>query len=307
MKGMKSFLFFAAFALMVFAVPAQNVHAQEIELYKVDFEVISDKLAATHFLKGFSTATNNISIQLPRDARTISVKDIGKNSEFYTLEQNNEKILIAMIKQDSVIEVSYITNSFLDIGKKSYFSTEFKAMHNIKNLTLHVILPEAAALADKFALSVFPSSNAKTETDGQRISVVWQYSDVKKDANIPVLVIFKEENSTLLVILTIAIIILVTGFVVYSLFKKEKKKIQKRNVKIGKAGKSNNIEEHLIDSERAVINALRKSGRKESWQKQIQMQTGFSKAKLSRVIRNLESRSLIKKIPFGNTNKIVLK
>lgn len=303
---MKSFLFFSAFAIMVFAVSAQNVHAQDTELYNVDFEVISDKLAATHLLGGFSTSLNNISIQLPGDARAISVKDRGKNSEFYILEQNSERVLIAMIKPDSVIEVSYITNSFLDTGKKSYFSTEFKAMHNIKNLTLRVILPEAAALADKFALSVFPSSNAKTETDGQRISVVWQYFDVKKDANIPVFVIFKEENSNLLVILAIAIIILVAGFVIYSFFKK-KKKIQKRNVKTGKARKSSSIEYHLIDSERAVINALKKSGRNESWQKQLQMQTGFSKAKLSRVIRNLESRSLIKKIPFGNTNKIVLK
>jgi len=42
------------------------------------------------------------------------------------------------------------------------------------------------------------------------------------------------------------------------------------------------------------------------WQKQLQLKTGFSKAKLSRVIRNLESRSLVKKIPFGNANKIRL-
>ena len=304
---MRGFLFFAAFAIILFVVSAQNAQIQEIGLYNVDFEVISDKLAATHLLKGFSVSANNISIQLPRDARAISVKDTGKNSEFYILEQNNEKVLIATIKPDSVIEISYTTNSFLDTGKKSYFTTEFKAMHNIKNLTFQVILPEAVSLADKFALSVFPSSNARTETDGQRISVVWQYFDVKKDANIPVFVIFKEESSALWGILAIAIIILVAGFVMHLFFKKEKKKIQKRNVKTGKAGKSSGIEHYLIDSERAVINALKKSGRNESWQKQLQMQTGFSKAKLSRVIRNLESRSLIKKIPFGNTNKIVLR
>jgi uncharacterized membrane protein len=43
------------------------------------------------------------------------------------------------------------------------------------------------------------------------------------------------------------------------------------------------------------------------WQKQIQNSTGFSKAKVSRLVRNLESRGLVKKIPFGNTNKIRLR
>jgi len=65
--------------------------------------------------------------------------------------------------------------------------------------------------------------------------------------------------------------------------------------------------DYLLDTEKKIIEELKKADRNELWQKQIQNSTGFSKAKLSRLIRNLESRNLIVKIPFGNTNKIKLK
>ena len=67
------------------------------------------------------------------------------------------------------------------------------------------------------------------------------------------------------------------------------------------------IEEHLIESEKAVIAELKNADKKELWQKQLQLKTEFSKAKLSRVIRNLEARNIIQKTPYGNTNKIKLK
>ena len=70
-----------------------------------------------------------------------------------------------------------------------------------------------------------------------------------------------------------------------------------------KKKKAKGIEMHLLESEEAVMKAV-KSGA--VWQKHIQLKTGFSKAKLSRTLRNLEARRLIKRIPIGNTNKIRL-
>jgi uncharacterized membrane protein len=64
---------------------------------------------------------------------------------------------------------------------------------------------------------------------------------------------------------------------------------------------------YLLDTEKKIIEELKKADRNELWQKQLQSFTGFSKAKISRLIRNLESRGLVSRIPFGNTNKIRLK
>ncbi len=61
----------------------------------------------------------------------------------------------------------------------------------------------------------------------------------------------------------------------------------------------------LIDKEQQVVNFLKETG--EVWQKQIQQATGFSKAKVSRIVRNLEERGVVTKTIYGNTNKIALK
>jgi uncharacterized membrane protein len=64
---------------------------------------------------------------------------------------------------------------------------------------------------------------------------------------------------------------------------------------------------YLLDEEKKIILMLERARRREMWQNAIQHQGEFSKAKTSRLIKNLETRGLIKKISFGNTNKIVLK
>ena len=105
----------------------------------------------------------------------------------------------------------------------------------------------------------------------------------------------------LLVVLLIFILLLFFYF---------KKKVKQKRAKILKKktkSKIERIEEHLMESEKKVIDELRNADKKELWQKQLQLKTEFSKAKLSRVIRDLEARNIIQKIPFGNTNKIKLK
>jgi uncharacterized membrane protein len=61
----------------------------------------------------------------------------------------------------------------------------------------------------------------------------------------------------------------------------------------------------LIDKEQQVVDFLKQNG--EVWQKQIQQATSFSKAKVSRILRNLEERGVVTKTIYGNTNKISLK
>ena len=87
--------------------------------------------------------------------------------------------------------------------------------------------------------------------------------------------------------------------------KKNKKKKIEKNISEEKE-KTSEKYGYLLDTEKKVIEELKKADKNELWQKQIQIATGFSKAKLSRLIRNIEARGLIKKIPMGNTNKIKL-
>jgi uncharacterized membrane protein len=62
---------------------------------------------------------------------------------------------------------------------------------------------------------------------------------------------------------------------------------------------------YLLPDERGIMHILKQAG-KPTRQRDIEKQITFSKAKLSRILRNLEERGIIKRIPRGNTNLIEL-
>lgn len=211
------------------------------------------------------------------------------SAQNYTLEfwQFDEKVVIReFIDGNKTIEK--VDNKILEKTKEGFiflkeiiFSEDFEKVKIKINLDYGFYLSEIGA---------FPK-NYKTETNGQIISLVWDLENVTKNESF---VIFAEINnlkksrdySKFFIFLGVIILFLI----IYLLFFKKKK----------------SFDENLLDDEKKVINYLKKCDRNEAWQKNIQKDCGFSKAKLSRLLRNLESRNLIKKIPFGNTNKVVL-
>ena len=134
--------------------------------------------------------------------------------------------------------------------------------------------------------------------------LVWEKNSLRGGESFPVFLIYKENKSSSVIIYIAILILVLAGFLAY-LKSRRKSNVIKTFTSRRKVSKQK-TELHLLESEAAVVKAL-KDSKGEMWQKQIQIKTGFSKAKLSRVIRNLESRGLVKRIPLGNTNKIKLK
>ena len=64
---------------------------------------------------------------------------------------------------------------------------------------------------------------------------------------------------------------------------------------------------NLYEEEKRIMQVLLAQKDEELWQKQVARETGLSKVKVSRKLRNLEKKGLIEKIPHGNTNKIRVK
>lgn len=61
----------------------------------------------------------------------------------------------------------------------------------------------------------------------------------------------------------------------------------------------------LIPEEKHLISELEKSGG-ELTQKELTDITGYSRVKVHRIIQKLESKKLIRKVPYGQTNKILI-
>jgi len=151
---------------------------------------------------------------------------------------------------------------------------------------------------------VFPVEY-EIQSDGQVISVVWKLNNVESGYVFPMFVKLEDKNPDYNMLLLSLIIVLFGAITYLFLKKKNAKRVVK---KVGKTKKKYNENlDYLLDTEKKVVELLKNADRHELWQKQIQNSTNFSKAKVSRLIRNLESRGLIVKIPFGNTNKVRLK
>lgn len=212
------------------------------------------------------------------------------NSFYLEFNQVGDKIVV----RESIngINSSYTDSNLLEETKIGYFFLEkISFPTDFKNATIKLNLDNGYVIGEDGA---YPS-NYKVETDEQTISLVWNFENVKSSESLAVFVnirnLQKGYNWIWFVIGFIILAVLVYFFIVF-LVKKRKTK---------------SLDKHLLDEERKLLEELRKADRHEMWQKNIQQKLELSKAKTSRLIRNLESRELIEKIPFGNTNKIVLK
>jgi len=262
-------------SLMAFFLALNIVSAQETPFLAIIAEIIDSKVYVSYALE---TDASQLQLILPKDAEIINC------SANYTF-QNNE-IAVTDIKDKLLL--SYRTGEFIENNK--YFTADFQIIET-ENLTVLLFLPMRAILE-----KAYPSP--EIISDGKLIALKWNVQNARQ--SFPVFVAYDEKSEQWLGYAIIALIAVAVLSVIL-IIKKRKPRAKK-----GKTKKKVKEELHLLESESAVIKAL-KDAKGELWQKQIQLKTGFSKAKLSRVIRNLEARGLVKRIPLGNTNKIKLK
>ena len=212
----------------------------------------------------------------------------------YSIEFNQIADKLVVKQNISGNYLSYVDSSILEKTSSGYvFIKKLEFNQSFEQATIKLNLDEGFIINSQEA---FPN-NYLLETDGRTISLIWKLENMTAGSGFAIFVAIKDTNSSsiwkIILVIVIVLILLVGSWVLY--FKKNKSKSTEK------------FEQHLLDSEKRVIEELKKADRNELWQKQLQLKMDFSKAKLSRVIRNLESRELIRKIPMGNTNKICLK
>ena len=186
---------------------------------------------------------------------------------------------------------SYVSSVGLDKTNEGYyFIKRIEANENYGSFVVKLNLDEGVIATEGM---VFPRSY-QILSNGRTISFVWNYTNVSKGDVFSFFVSLEDKNNNfnyLWVYLLLAMVFLGVLFFGFKYSKNKRKEIDK----------------YLLDEEKKVIQLLKQAEGKGMWQKNIQDIMGFSKAKLSRMVRNLESRGLIEKIPIGNTNKIRLK
>ncbi len=265
-----------------------------IETHDITYTIDNDIVKVQHILE----TDESLELLVPEDAYNFKVI-VDKKASDFTLSRTDghKQISVPLSTGSHKIEVSYLTASYLEKGKYAYFVGSFQTTQPTDKLSIYLEMPEEGLLARPLN-ALNPPVNpypASVETTGRQITIKWAEEDVNADDVFSMFVVYEEERGIIWLAVIGIVVILIIGAVFYS-YTKNKKTMPLKEKAFS----------HLLESEQAIVNALLKAKDHSMWQKELQIAAGFTKSKLSRTIRNMEQRGLVKKIPYGSTNKIML-
>jgi len=271
--------------------------AYTIENLETDFYIFEKNLVVDTEIK-FTEIIQELEWVVPEDAGTISVYVDGSKANFTKI---NNKLHIAMPPRDN-LKISYVTSEFIEAEN---FLISFVAPTDIQNLKFSLILPEEATLKKPIKEdtittgSIYPKPSSTT-TDGRSLIFIWSKQDMKKGDELSIFASYKLKRGYAFIILVLMALLIITAIAAILIYKK-KPKIKEKIIK------EDLIEKHLKEDEEIIVNILKKRENKACEQGTIRIISGFSKATLSRLLKELEDRKVIKKEKRGKKNIIFLK
>lgn len=276
-----------------------------------DFSIVKNNVVVEKQILFDKPISGNYSLNLPEDSEGISV---------YLDDQPADYSNTLRLDEINTIRINYVTQEYLD---ESNFLLDFRASYDMDNLDISLILPENAVLKTKVqdgtSSSIFPNADL-IATDGKSIMLKWSFEDISKGNNINFFVRYKEPKTY--EVLYILILILFLVLLLYYFRVSKKSKPQYRVIQVDEAAaeqkpqtnekpeakeeSKSSFELHLKEAEQQVINVLKlKEGKCE--QGTLRIATGFSKATLSRILKELEDRKVVLKEKRGKKNLVFLR
>ena len=200
-----------------------------------------------------------------------------------------------LTEEKRTVELNFKTKDFIKaLDSKYFFAADLSLNKNISSVSVSLKLPEGMVLAGENISESkisFPE-NATAFSDGRRIIIFWKLSDIKATQPLRFQVLYEKIVSpptigTKHVIILGLVIASVLGVFYVKYFRKPEKVVLSV----------------LDEYERKVMNSIIASGG-ETTQKKVVKETNLSKAKVSRVVKDLVSRGLIEVERMGRTNKL---
>ena len=200
-------------------------------------------------------------------ARPISIIYDGS----YELTDSGIRFEKSIIPGENILKFSLLYDDLVESkGNLHIFRTSIISDDRI-NMRLH--LPEMTTLSDAPGAIPTPS---EVSTDGKRIILGWEFGE---EATVAVFY-ESEKDNTLFIAAGALFAILISAYVFYRLSHKR-------------------VLEILTKDEQDVLALIKKKVVKQS---EVSQRLGFSKSKMSKLIRKLEEKNLIRKEPYFKTN-----
>lgn len=276
----------------------QSVSAQIIRELNMTLDIQEDgKVDADVFFR----FTDDIKeIKLPFSGEIYDIEVIGGKC---TVQKEIENILTCEPPSPFMIgEIRIHTNFKIKgmvekQGNISYISLDVPLLWFTEKSIITVKLPAGMVLSENVILPISPRG-VKITSDGKRIMTGWTFFNELPGDMIPIRIYYEPlkpqpspQDFNYGLIVGLLIIIIIGIFFIY-------RKVSKR---------SELVLSVLNENERMIIDAIKRMKKKHVNQRRLVASSGFSKAKVSRIIKSLEERGVIKVERIGRTNRINLK
>ena len=272
---------FATVSILWLLVLLPNVYAK-IQYFGVDTK-LTDSLAIV-----------DLTVLNPKENFTLKVfeevKNITSNSNCI-LEEGKIK---CQVRNVTALNLHFVSSSVVVENELHTFHQQFILPEDVTRLTSTVTLPVGMVVANT-SDAVYPEK-VSTLSNGRNIIVYWELTNVSSLQPISFQVKYQPTSSKefpistiILIIVSIAIVVILVGIVFF-------KKIRKPEEVVLSV---------LDDYERKVFEIVKSAGKIK--QRKVVQETGFSKAKVSRVVKSLVERGLIESERRGRTNILRVK
>lgn len=280
------------FVMFLFSIATAS--AQTLQEYNIDFHIAYNRVVVQKNMLFKTPVSGNVLLSLPEDAEGISLY-VDDNLKEAVAENNQVNL---ELNSSTSIRLSYVTKELID---RSEFMAALRMPYDVGSMEVSLTLPEDTVLSRPLPQSDIAPSPAyplpdEVTTDGRQIKLIWQYSGLEKGAEKSFFVRYKKEKGYLWLAALLALVIAaLLGYIIT-----RKPKIEKV------VEKEDMLEKHLKEDEEQVVNILKqREGQCE--QGTLRVITGFSKAKLSGLLKELEERNVIHKEKRGKKNLVFLR
>lgn len=278
--------------------------AAKLEYYGVEDSIGRDMSVHSTVIMKFSEAVGHMEYGVGFGIYNFTASASFPFAECSQAQANSGTVIscdfVGMSLENNRLTLGFDTlESVTEKGGVYRFVTKHDVPMPVESAFIVVKLPENGILSEPVANQSYYPQDGGTASDGRHIIVYWERNNVTDSEAMRFSVLytapaFRSQLLNYMVLLVAVVVIAVMGIAFY--------------VKIGRRlRKAEIIESVLNKDERAVVSVLNKHGGKVG-QKFIVREAGFSKAKVSRLVKAMKDRGVIDIEPVsGRENRILLR
>lgn|GEM_PF-637176 len=304
-----SFMLTLAISVFVFAaLLAPVAKATELEYYGVETTINEEATVSNLVNIRFAQADTTFDYGVGYKISNLNATASFGSPECSIFENVNTSRIACTLKgmtvKNNLLTLTFDTKSGVTAGAHNMynFSSDYGVDVPVKEAFILVKIPKNSVLSEEAANQSYAPSDGKILSDGKHIMVYWQRENLTAGEDLKFSVSYSIPSAG--GFYSNMFIITVAGIVIISMISVA---VYVRRGSIYSKSTTEVIASVLNTDEKKVVDILARHGGK-SGQKIIVRESDFSKAKVSRLVKNLKERGVVDIEPIsGRENRIILK